>query len=1781
MQMDSSLLGHVLKYIGYGPFAIDVNHFSGLRTAAYPLNDTPCQLYNTDFRKFILGLSTFYVFLLSRKNHEALTIHHKKLSSGALLSSANEQCLIQDSGAGFYLIDGDSLILEAMGTKTWKYGQHLHLFYIVEMYLFQLRQNGCGTFEIVFFSDMEKVWYKDIIVRIFRVSLINHLRINCSLTVHCEWKDPFSGEWLEFLAAENPSFILVHDGYNKAKSTNTALKILAYKCLAHNIDVAFISNVKQQSSKLYAVYVKSHHRHSSSTTKRYLQEVWSCLLEYLNAEFLHISGGEENNDTVNLKDKLFIESLTFYWNDLKDDEKGSSVVKQYLNRCCRYFAALSTCTLSERISIARESDSHNYRGMITEDNQLFGFVLCILKSLCTVSPLSIYNDPESFADILDLAVYFQLFECTAVSSIISSDEVQNRYLALIELSKSKGINIEVDHIGNVNLTERPLDCDSPVEEPSLIEIKSRLADEYAGETKRSLNVGGNAILTDDEEVFGDIYDWKSGEPLKDDIDFHTQKSLSKIPSVRCKQLRDVQKYNDFIAMYGKSLQNSCEPTLITKNEKENKKVEKVKQKQRSKKQGNQKNMRETIIEENKKKLLEESRKKVATQWKSKKGEIGEIADSAVAIKKVTDFIRKSECAKVGYEEPMVVFMQLQYDIWKKSCADNHSNISNLADLVHTMHQILQSENTSDTMKLKIAKYFKRTGFEDVASMITQMIPECKPSMLKVADKCPVDMPYNIFQMSFMGHLMKRQERADPDPRVTGFIPDTWQRELLDVVDKNESAIIVAPTSSGKTFCSFYCMEKVLRGSDTNVVVYVSPTKALVNQVQATIYSRYNKNMPAGMSVVGVLTREYQHNALTSQILVTIPQCLEILLLSPKRQQWASKLQYVIFDEIHCIGGENGGEVWEHLITLIRCPFLALSATIGNPDFFHSWLRCVNKFKEGQYNSENISQKAGKDKVNMKHSVKLVVYSERYSDINKNIYLPQTDEIVSTHPCVFLESHCLSVKGFPCSLSLSPKESYELWLASKFTFRDDPDKLNNLEKWCPIKYFGNELYITKQQAREYEISLKKQLEELLQGNEMKAQLLVTYFREMLPAHCLSGSSSDRHFTMPGISEREFDIYNTFPSLVERLRAEDKLPVIVFMNNRLGIEKLTKTLKKHVVQKLDDVQAKMSQVHARQSEADKIAKKATKGRKNRDSDGEEMEDHMQEYLSGEVNRNKLQIQKKENACKFITQGTLSPEDREKFIGQLKERMMLEYGIGYHHAGCNIKHKEAVEILFRSEYAQIVAATATLALGIHMPCKTVVFVGDDYKVDALNYRQMSGRSGRRGFDNLGNVVFYGVPLPKISNLINADISKLEGQFPVNCTIVLRLLLLAANSADDDDAHMKAMTVLSHPFITHQSPSLQNQLRYYFLFVTDFLIRQAIIDENGIPLGFSGLISHIHYHEPGNIAFVNLLKKGVFHPFCKPSRASEAINFGFTCKKCKVTPIPGNRFTCSKCMYDYSLCSKCFGIASFHRVRKDEHLKSDFHENEANLKYTYPENTLRLLVCILSHIFCKRQIPNFRLKFSAENISSLRQRPRFASKVLLDTIPDDVYQAITTYNESVQSIFGNYLSVVSMNVPKGEQVTLPISKKSWERSSETNSTGNNNTSAVDPFVQLSGCSNLEVKRHCLDTEEIRRLIPRQIYMDFNFIPALEIGIPKNAYALDFFEHVSKTAINKDNWIPIEEVYDSLNDFKLLIRSISTAMEQLGPEDGDDHVIWAFKHLDFEYSQRFSLAYPKSKKGL
>ncbi|KAI7760165.1 hypothetical protein LZL87_007458 [Fusarium oxysporum] len=87
--------------------------------------------------------------------------------------------------------------------------------------------------------------------------------------------------------------------------------------------------------------------------------------------------------------------------------------------------------------------------------------------------------------------------------------------------------------------------------------------------------------------------------------------------------------------------------------------------------------------------------------------------------------------------------------------------------------------------------------------------------------------------------MDRRFGSQPDARVP-LEPDTWQQNVLNSIDANGSVLVITPISAGRTFISFYTMKKVLEEVDDEVLVYVVPAKALVDQIAAEVEARFSK-----------------------------------------------------------------------------------------------------------------------------------------------------------------------------------------------------------------------------------------------------------------------------------------------------------------------------------------------------------------------------------------------------------------------------------------------------------------------------------------------------------------------------------------------------------------------------------------------------------------------------------------------------------------------------------------------------------------------------------------------------------------------------------------------------------------------------------------------------------------------------------------------------------------------------------------------------------------------------
>ena len=146
-----------------------------------------------------------------------------------------------------------------------------------------------------------------------------------------------------------------------------------------------------------------------------------------------------------------------------------------------------------------------------------------------------------------------------------------------------------------------------------------------------------------------------------------------------------------------------------------------------------------------------------------------------------------------------------------------------------------------------------------------------------------------------------------------------------------------------------------------------------------------------------------------------------------------------------------------------------------------------------------------------------------------------------------------------------------------------------------------------------------------------------------------------------------------------------------------------------------------------------------------------------------------------------GILSDEDAA--MPQVKLLLpLLRVGVGLHHSGLLPCLRELVELLFAEGLLKVLIATETLAMGLNLPARTVVFSGP-HKFDGeglrlmrpTEYTQMAGRAGRRGLDTQGFAILL------ISQWISADegeeilsrrYAALESQFVLRFSTLLKLM-------------------------------------------------------------------------------------------------------------------------------------------------------------------------------------------------------------------------------------------------------------------------------------------------------------------------------------------------------------------------------------------------------------------------
>ncbi|KAF6176329.1 hypothetical protein GIB67_011118 [Kingdonia uniflora] len=95
--------------------------------------------------------------------------------------------------------------------------------------------------------------------------------------------------------------------------------------------------------------------------------------------------------------------------------------------------------------------------------------------------------------------------------------------------------------------------------------------------------------------------------------------------------------------------------------------------------------------------------------------------------------------------------------------------------------------------------------------------------------------------------------------------------------------------------------------------------------------------------------------------------------------------------------------------------------------------------------------------------------------------------------------------------------------------------------------------------------------------------------------------------------------------------------------------------------------------------------------------------------------------------------------------------------------VEEREIVETCYRKGLLRVLTATSTLAAGVNLPARRVIFrqprIGRDF-LDGIRYKQMAGRAGRTGIDTKGESVLICKPeeVKKITAILNDNCPPLQ---------------------------------------------------------------------------------------------------------------------------------------------------------------------------------------------------------------------------------------------------------------------------------------------------------------------------------------------------------------------------------------------------------------------------------------
>ncbi|PQE30888.1 DEAD DEAH box helicase protein [Rutstroemia sp. NJR-2017a WRK4] len=1660
-----------------------------------------------------------------------------------------------------FLIEGDSLLKECFEDERidFKDGfQLLHAVYVVERFLEDLSKRYCH-FHIAFFEDTKTSHQGRYLLA--RTAIKQHLqrrlpeshpdvKVNSFTSLSSE-------EFQDYLHTTPINFIMAHDGTATAnKLVKVVLRGMIWFFNTLKLNVALINRIKFRDTKVFTMAVESlalslKDISTNADFAEQLEQARDRLTEDLGSHVQTTVSVEElpvenlvnaaANEQLNERSLLAAYATSRI---LKQDKTDPFIASAFI----LHTVALNRIPLSERrFPLARFDE--DFENKITNFLASFACIsTAVLESSEWHNLITTYEIESNAIDIVDGRLLRMIMRSLCEESGNAFPEmIQHDWSLLRSLaSELSSCDLSLQESNDDNASEIPTeDCnaESQSDELAVLPFTSEVFDKHLQcihvKTDTSLRTKMASM-----KFYRETTHWHKHKKPSITKATPTPKYTRRLNPLRANQfyMREMTAYAaSLTGATGKALVPEtifvgpkqlkklveAEPVKPGKPEKpasKSKDVEKNEKKPKAAKKGTKAaagklSRAEQIKAENLEKKGDTESDKAFASWSVIIQKLEEVIDDEARYLQAKQYLNKLDGPKAKILEADIntFILQSLLSWWASYCKKNKKKDGYfvVALVWATVRELC---TTTAPITESIVRHMQKVcELLDITDALSAPRGPMVARKLSFSFRYPfstsslsIGMAQTEFQLDYCGPYMDRMLDAKPDARVSNFVPDGWQRDVLDQLDANKSVFVVAPTSAGKTFISFYAMEQVLRADNDGVLVYLAPTKALVNQIAAEIQGRFSKTYPQpGKGVWAIHTQDYRVNQpLAAQILVTVPHVLQTMLLSSSNaRSWAPRVKRIIFDEVHSIGQAEDGVVWEQLLLLAQCPIIALSATVGNPEEFNDWLAETQKASG--------------------HEIVMIKHSARYSDLRKHMFkAPKSfefkglgdsyssglglDGLEGFEPFHPISSLIDPSRGIPDDLALEPRDCLSLWKAMIKHQTEEyrvPDTLNPAKALPPC--------IRKADVFAWEKDLKIALLKWMSDNSSpftKVVAELTPEKTDIAQQELSGSSSSASSPTSLEFVDPMDVEATTLPLLCQLHKRRALPAILFNYNRSSCETIAQTVLKSLVEAetkwkqgptwkkvLDDYE--QYQENRRQDMKFSAAqKKQTKKTGDKDDKKEAQPskmDLLRDEASGEWSLwESFDPDAPQADFSFSDPKRLAKEELEEFVRQLRRKEikedwidLLKRGVGVHHAGMNRKYRQCVEMLFRKGFLRVVVATGTLSLGINMPCATVVFSGDSVDLTALNFRQAAGRSGRRGFDLLGNVVFQCISRERASRILSSRLPDLTGHFPITTTLVLRLFSLLNDSNKSPYAVKAINSLLSQPRLYLGGESFKEQVLHHLRFSIEYLRRNALLGPGGEPVNFASCVAHLYFTKNSSFAFHALLKGKYFHQLCE---------------------------------------------------------KID----------TNKENTLRTLMLVLSHLFGRRVV---REVDDPEEAEKIRRSP---STVYLAPMPEDAAAILRTHNKDTLNVFSTYVKTFTEQYITDQEHTLPFTKSSISSGVKDKTNGDLLPNLPSPqarsaFVALSGHGDsfTTIEDLCSSTRE-------GVFLESSVVPHLELypdetKTPLNAYLFDFFKHGYVKPLEDANGIRKEYVWFILNDFSMVLATICTSLAlYLGLEDSDAEIL-------------------------